>query len=521
MTLQNYSLDESKKLNQFCVERGLSDSSKRKYKVCLKRYVTYFDMTLEELIEEADNEEETIARESKRKIRERLIEFRVFLKENYSTNTLKTTLSSVNTVYKHFGITVPQLPPMAYTKSPNEDIEFSDLPTIDHIKQAIENVNTQKHKALFLFIACTGSARNETANFTFGQFRDGIKEYFPDIETPEDIINALDGKCEGAEPIMPCFKMERKKTQYSYYTIVTPECVQFMINYLKSSGLGLKSEDSFFQLNVNGITSAFRSINNKMEWGKKGTVDFFSPHRIRKFHASVIEDTELANYIEGRKPSKIKEAYFKKNKIRVREEYTKHIHKFSIYSRYDVLINSEAYNQLLKEKEALEKQLKEMKMDNESLASQIVGIQNQIKDITRANNVARIQEYIADNEVVKENNLSSVIFELYNSDEDKGLVTMIDNEYIETLISRAYNRSRQSVRPTRNYGSADKEYKKLKDKIDKTKDSYIKSKGYYLTDSQNQRLNSKLDDYFDKLSFKEVFEPDREYIIKLIEEIAK
>ena len=98
---------------------------------------------------------------------------------------------------------------------------------------------------------------------------------------------------------------------------------------------------------------------------------------------------------------------------------------------------------------------------------------------------------------------------------------MIDNEYIETLISRAYNRSRQSVRPTRTYGSVDNKYKKLKDKIDKTKDSYIKSKGYYLTDSQNQRLNYKLDDYFDKLSFKEVFEPDREYIIKLIEEIAK
>lgn len=55
------------------------------------------------------------------------------------------------------------------------------------------------------------------------------------------------------------------------------------------------------------------------------------------------------------------------------------------------MINSEAYNQLLKEKEALEKQLKEMKRDNESLASQIVGIQNQIKDITRANNVARIK----------------------------------------------------------------------------------------------------------------------------------
>lgn len=32
MTLKHYDLDESKALNRFCLERGLSDSSKRKYK---------------------------------------------------------------------------------------------------------------------------------------------------------------------------------------------------------------------------------------------------------------------------------------------------------------------------------------------------------------------------------------------------------------------------------------------------------------------------------------------------------
>ena len=109
MTLQNYSLDESKKLNQFAAERGLSDSSKRKYKICLKRYVTYFDMTLEELIEEADKEEETIARENKRKLRERLIDFRVYLKE-ITLPTLRTIMSSANTFYRYFAISVPKLP---------------------------------------------------------------------------------------------------------------------------------------------------------------------------------------------------------------------------------------------------------------------------------------------------------------------------------------------------------------------------------------------------------------------------
>ena len=394
MTLKNYSLDESKKLNQFCVERGLSDSSKRKYKICLKRYVNFYNMTLEDLIEEADKEEETIARESKRKIRERLIDFRVFLKQNYATNTLQTTMSSVNTFYKHFGISIPELPPITYDKSPNDDIEFTDLPNIDNIRQAIENVNTPKHKALFLFIACSGSARNETANFTFKQFADGIREFYPDVQSPEDIIKALDGKCEGEEPIIPCFKMTREKTQYTYYTIITPECTQFMINYLKSNGLGLKDNDPFFQLNINGITSAFRSLNNKMKWGKKGTVDFFSPHRLRKFNASVIEDTDLANYIQGRKPSRIKEAYFKKDKLRVREEYTKHIYKFAIYSRYDVMINSEAYNNLLKEKEQLERKLNEMQRDNDNLASQVIDIQNQVDNLINANDITKIQNYL-------------------------------------------------------------------------------------------------------------------------------
>ena len=66
-------------------------------------------MALEELIEEAD-EEEAIIRINKRKIHERLIDFRVYLKQNYATNTLKTTMSSVSTFYNHFGITIPIAP---------------------------------------------------------------------------------------------------------------------------------------------------------------------------------------------------------------------------------------------------------------------------------------------------------------------------------------------------------------------------------------------------------------------------
>ena len=485
MTIQNYSLDESKKLNQFCVERGLVDSSKRKYKVCLKRYVTYFNMTLEELLDEADKEEEAIARENKRKIRERLIDFRVYLKQNYASDTLRTTMSSVKTFYRHFGITIPRLPPLTYDKSPNADIEFADLPSIDHIKQAIENVNTPKHKALFLFIACSGTARNETANFTFGQFREGIREYCPNVETPEDIIKALDGKCEGKEPIMPCFKMEREKTHYTYYTIITPECTQFMINYLKNNGLGLKAKDTFFQLNVNGITSAFRSLNNKMKWGKKGTIDFFSPHRLRKFNASVIEDNDLANYIQGRKPNRIKEAYFKKDKLRVREEYHKHIHKFGIYSMYDVMINSEAYKQLKAEleeekrqhqndNEKYEAQLSKLQESNESLAGRV----SSVEDMILSNDINEFKEIVSNHKYIKEDgSLMEIVMIMFKDDYQLDNLTESMENIADELVTRAYLHKKMTIKNNELYLSNKygKRYGEVTKMLETIKQDFIKS----------------------------------------------
>lgn len=138
----------------------------------------------------------------------------------------------------------------------------------------------------------------------------------------------------------------KEKTKYFYYTPISPEATQFCINYLKAEGLGLKYDDSFFQLTPDGVSTAFKLINEKFLWGKRGLYGFFSSHRIRKFNASIIEDTNFANFIQGRKPDPIKEAYFKRDINRIREEYKNHMYKFTIYAHYDVMINSDAYNEL-------------------------------------------------------------------------------------------------------------------------------------------------------------------------------
>jgi len=347
MVLENYDVKEDDFFITLCDGKNLSIASQKKYAHALKNYTNFNKLTLGQLLDEADKDEDNNIRLARRKIRSRLINFRTHLINDlgYKASTIKTNMICAKAFYRFHGIEIPEIPNAVLTKSPNDSIDFDDLPTINDIKTAIESTKLNKHKALFLFAACNGAARMELTNFTFGQFLEGVAPYCNKPETPQDIINDLDGKCEELE-VIPVFKMKRQKTDYYYYAPITPECTQFCLNYLKAEGLGLKPEDPFFQLSKDGVSTAFKLINEKFNWGKRGLYGFFSSHRVRKFNASAIEDTNFANYIQGRKPDPIKETYFKKDINRVRDEYKKHMHKFTLYAHYDVMINSEAYSQL-------------------------------------------------------------------------------------------------------------------------------------------------------------------------------
>ena len=362
MNKKGYKVNEDETFNVFCDAKNLTKNSRKKYANCLKNYTNFHGLTLDELLEEADEEEEKISRLTKRTIRKRLINFRTHLihDKEYQASTITTNMICAKAFYRFNGIEVPEIPNITLPSSPNDFVEFEDLPTRNVIKTAVEATKLSKHKALFLFSFTTGSARMELTNFTFQQFLDGLEPYTTNARTPKDVIEQLDGKCEEKE-VIPIFRMRRQKTDYYYNTITTPECVQFMINYLKTEAMNLKPEDRFFQLSEWGVSTAFKLINNKFRWGKRGTRDYFSSHRIRALHASLIEDKNLANYLEGRKPDPITQAYFKRDKDRLREKYKTHMHKFTIYANYMVMINSEAYEQLKEENKEKDRLIAELR----------------------------------------------------------------------------------------------------------------------------------------------------------------
>lgn len=510
MSIEGYDVRDSPKLKRFCLERNLGDHTVRKYYVNLKRYVNFCNKTLEELLEEADEEEDRVTRQGRRKIRERLIDFRVYLKENYATNTVLTNMTCVTTFYKHFDITIPELPRMVYNESPNSSIEFKDLPTIDDIKTAIENSKNPKHKALYLFMACNGTSRNEISKFKYSQFLSAIQEYFPDVETPQDIVNALDGKCDELD-IIPIFKMYREKTRYHYYTAISPECVQFCINYIKQQGLGLKEDTPFFQLSADGVSGAFKLMNNKMKWGKKGSIDFFSPHRIRKFNASAIEDTDFANYIQGRKPNKIRETYFKKDIENVREEYKKHMHKFNIYAHYDVMINSEAYKKMKKQiederrkhedenkklRKEYEHKINQLELQNSLLSGQINNIETQMTGLVRANEYRAFIKYVREDDFAKEHGLMDYAIDIYESriSNDENFHPSIED--MDIIINQAYNRKINDNRlNAKLLSQTSQDYGEIYSYIESKANEYLDRRGFELIPALRQVLNNRLKEY--------------------------
>ena len=99
---------------EFTEERNLSKETIRGYKSTLKKYTDYYQMTLDELIDEAIDEENDNVDKRRRSIKTRLLQFRTHLitETSLKQSSIKTKMRRIFTVYSHFDIELPKLPPV-------------------------------------------------------------------------------------------------------------------------------------------------------------------------------------------------------------------------------------------------------------------------------------------------------------------------------------------------------------------------------------------------------------------------
>lgn len=347
-------------LEEFIQDRNLSSESKRDYSAAVKSYTEFNKMTLAELINEADTEEDENIRMKKRKIKKKLKNYRNYLlnEKKYSINTIKSYFTKIKTIYNHFKIEIPYIPPMNLNETIHE--RFTDIPTKKNIKDALEATNNLKYKALILFMSSSGSAMHETLSITIQDFIKATSEYHSHTHI-EDVLNHLSKK----KDVIPLFEMIRSKTNYPYYTCCSPEAVESILRYLKTRKK-LKKDDKLFNITKTRAFMFFKQINDKLGWGKVKNYIFFHSHALRKFHATMIEETGLANALQGRKPDPITGAYFKVNPKRIKEKYTQYLPKLTINETKVNILNDEGYKKL----EKLENELKIEKQRFEEFKTQ-------------------------------------------------------------------------------------------------------------------------------------------------------
>lgn len=315
---------DKKILNEFIQVRNLNKRTVYGYKNAINLYINFNKLSLFELLKEAEKDEENGIRWKNRKLKQRLLNFRVFLQRNYLISTVKVHFQRILTIYRHFEIEIHNLPQINQ-KNTNKlkPIMFEDLPTKEIIKDAV-NITNPIMKAIILFISSSGCARQETLNITIQDFIDATREYHNSNDIYE-IITILNKRND----VVPTFKLKRQKTNKFYFTFCSPEAVSYILDYLIISKRKLENDDMLFKTNLDYLNGYFKEINESLNLGKVRTYNRFRSHMLRKFHASALYNHENGlsmdeiDALQGRGKDNTHSAYFMEDPFKLKNKYIK------------------------------------------------------------------------------------------------------------------------------------------------------------------------------------------------------
>ena len=314
-------------LETFFIERNLSKATIKQYKTAWKQYCECNNMTIEELLAEADKEEEDGIRMKKRTLKTRLTNFRTCLiQQGNSKNSIINKMNQVKAVYRHYEIELPQLPYLSDKNLRKEvPITYDDLPTKSIIREALDFAN-QITKAFILLQVSSGMGRAEVLSLTIKDFI-GATDFYDETKSIREMLVEM---YRADTLIIPTFKLKRQKVNEYYYSFATLEASMAGIKYLLTRNDDLKLDSKLFKIGKNYINTLYAQINDILGLGTVGNqYNVFRTHMLRKFNATALTTGENAlseeevDFLQGRSRGRIRENYMKKNPLVLKEKYLK------------------------------------------------------------------------------------------------------------------------------------------------------------------------------------------------------
>lgn len=345
-TTQYYKEKNQHIIEEIRITKDLAKNTVIGYNTALNHYSTYHQMTMQELLDEADLEEEQGIRMKRRNIKKRILSYRQHLiQQEKLPLTINTNISKIISTYRFYEIETPTIPNI---RNNNHEL-IEDIPTRKHIKTALETTNNIGLQALILFMSSSGTSKNETLSITIQDFIQATKEYHNETSL-KNVITSL----EQQEDVVPMFQLYRKKTHYPYITFCSPEATQKILIYLKhrlhknywqagirpSTKISVNPDDKLFHFCSRVVNKNFERLNDKLGWGWKGSRRFFHPHALRKFFATELIKTEMdsmtIDFLSGRKISQTHEAYFKADPQKLKQKYKMFMNNLMINNQVNV-----------------------------------------------------------------------------------------------------------------------------------------------------------------------------------------
>lgn len=365
-------MNDTEILEKFQKSRRIKNQTMKGYKDAVRIYTEFTDMSLEELLTEAEHEELDGIRWVDRTLKERLEEFRTYLYDNYAKKTAKIHFGRIKTIYTHFYIEIHKLPTIQ-SEDKDPPITYRDLPTKEILRKAL-NISEPMMRALILFMVTTGSAKKEARHLTFQDFIDATYEYHHETELVEVIK-----KLKDRDDIVPIFYLYRHKTKKWFYTCCTPEATTALIHYivkLLNNRANIKLTDRIFDINKDYFNEYFKEINTALGLGKVRNYNRFTSHMLRRYHASTLKgdglDKDSINALQGKKQNPTDEAYFKDNPEKLRDLYMEHMH--CLYVDFDIKeVKPNEYIRLEEENKLLKKQNEETNKRIDDLEKIVLG----------------------------------------------------------------------------------------------------------------------------------------------------
>ena len=333
----NKKLNESKKLlDKFYHERNIKPATQKGYIASLTRWFKYTDEkynNLQECIDFYMKEEDEKIPMRNRCIKKEMLGFREWLLEDKaikSDKSVRSYFSKLGTVFRHYGLEIPQLPQVKMEKGYVSN--YNDLPTHNMIKTACEQ-SPLDLKALILFMSSSGSAKAETLSITVEMFLIGCEEYLEEPANANNIPETLKALSDKHD-IVPLIYLRRIKTDKWYYTCCSPEASYMIIESLKTRK-NLQWHDQLFDYTSSLILARFQEINDNNNWGHVGAYRRFRSHALRKFMASNIGlPRDQVDSFQGRAKDMIQEAYFKQDPKSLKKIYMGVMHRVMVYENW-------------------------------------------------------------------------------------------------------------------------------------------------------------------------------------------